>query len=563
MLFILRTLPPESPSDKFLDAAVALRNGSENVPGKPDLPFSIKTYMKISETSEDNTGDQILLPINLFFETLSFADHNTLYDMYAYGKTIVGQLNKENRRTLEGQLQKTIFNTISKLNLVPKLIAFCQTPHFVYPDLTNAGTEAHHSPAKTFLPHDYVEITAISLLSKLMVPIWGEFIQKLRILEVDMNKVEKIGFDLIEQTLEDSDLERIYKKLKFSLSTLVKEKRSASDKKAMMSGVLSSYILTHNGIDDEMFNDIVMATIIVKRMATYECFMRFKQGNTLPPNAMVYIDDGIKRTTETRIQSMRSPMKTMPRKELQQHDTEDNSSILDHASRTSKKPIDVPIFVVTAVQEWELPKLLEITDTPMDVFTSATAYYQTNSFDISPLCQAMVASFIGTRFGGSKCLGYLPPKLYQSLVVLLQIFLLRNDFKDLAALVTSRTPLLPADGAHGSLPSRIDTKLKSNDYYNQCLALFKGWVEKPVVPFGKRVNSRKPEMERLDFTNHINRMKEWLVRYTHAENMAPALWEFAGVSDYPIAGSDVQFDEQVIANLCRFYLLFHGTQRPF
>jgi hypothetical protein len=537
---------------------------NNDVPGKPDIPFYIKTYQKIAETSEDNTGDQILLPINLFFrEQLDLMEQNTLYDMYRHAKNVITAMNKDNRRELQDDLQEKVYNTIKHLNLVPKLIAFCQTSHFIYPDLQNAGTEAHHTPAKTFLPQDYVEITASSLLSKMMVPIWGEFIYKLRALEVDQNKIEKIAFDLIEPSLEEGAFERIYQKLYFSLSTLVREKRLSSDKKAMMSGVVSSYILTHNGIDDEMFNAIVMSTIIVKRMATYECFMRHKGSNQLPPNAMVYIDDGIKRTTETRIQGMRSPMKTMPRKELPQHDTEDNSSILDHASKTSNKPIDVPIFVATAVQEWELPKLLEITDTPLDVYRSAAAYYRGNSFDISPLCQAMVASFIGTRFGGSKCLGYLSPTQYQELVVILQIFLIRNNFRDLAALVTSRTSPTPVDGAHGSMPARIDVKLKTTDYYSQCLQLFKGWIAKPVPTPGKRGNRGKPEMEKLDFITHIHKMKDWLVHYTHAENMAPALWEFSGDGNYPITGSEVQFDENVIANLCRFYLLCHGNQRPF
>lgn len=560
MLSIFRTQPTGSAITTFLDASVSLRDGTNNVEGYPDIVFSMKTYEKIAKDNEEQVGDLILLPINLFFETLSLAEHKTIYKMYAYAKQVIESMTMDNRREAQDALQEHIFNTVHSLKLADKMIAFCQTQRFVYPDLSVAGTLPHHSPAKTFVLADYIEITAISLISKMMVPIWGEFIKELGEFKISSNQREKIAFDLIEPTLEEGAFERIYQKLTFALSTSVKERRNHTDKKALLSATTSSFILTHNGIDDQMFDSIVMATIIVKRMATYECFIRLKDGNV--PNAMVYIDDGIKRTADTRIQGMRNTMNTMPRREIPQHDTEDNSSILDHASRTSKKPIDVPIFVVTAVENWDLAKLKEETDTPTDVFDSAKEYYSTNGFDVSPLCQAMVASFIGTRFGGSKCIGYLPPKLHQQIVILLQIFLIRNEMYDLAALVSSKTSRIPVEGAANSVALRIQANLKSNEYL-QCQQLFKGFLEKPVTHFGKKGSGRKVEVDKIDFVNHIDRMIEWLVRYTHSENMAPALWVFSKQENRPIVGSDVRFDENIIRNLCRFYLIFHGGQRPF
>lgn len=560
MLTILRTQPIGSVITTFLDASVTLRKGKDNVEGCGDITFSMKTYEKIARDNEGNIGDHILLPINLFFETLTFDEQKDIYDLYAYSRSIMATMNRDNRREVQDALQERIFNTARRLNLSEKMIAFCKTDRFVYPDLSTVGTLPHHSPAKTFLLQDYVEITAISLLSKMMVPIWGEFIKELADMDVSNHQRENIAFELIEVTLESGAFERIYGKLYNTLSTLIQERRKMMDKKAIPSGVTSSYIITHNGIDDQMFESIVMATIVVKRMATYECFTRLRDGNV--PNAMVYIDDGIKRTADTRIQSMRRDMSSLPRRELPAHDTEDNSSILDHASRISKKPIDVPIFVQTAVTNWELPKMVVELDTPEDVFASACDYYLTNSFDISPLCQAMIASFIGTRFGGSKCIGYLPPRVYQQLVVLLQIFLIRQEMYDLASLITAKTSTTPIEGSSTSLATRIHTNLKSSEYL-QCQTLFKGFLEKPVNDFVKKSTGRKPEVDRIDFVSQINRMVEWLTRYTHSENMAPALWEFSKQENRPIVGSECRYDENTIRNLCRFYLIFHGGSRPF
>jgi hypothetical protein len=544
----------------FLDAAVSLRgdNSGENV--HPDTVFSMKTYEKIAKDNEENVGDLILLPINLFFETLSFSEQEQVDKLYLDAKEKIDTITVDNRREVQDDLQQEIFNTLEKLDLPNKMIKFCQSGQFVYPDLSIAGTLPHHSPAKTFTLPDYVEITAISLLSKLMVPIWGEFIKVLGQIGIDNNQREKIAFDLIEPSLEDGAFERIYSKLSGTLSSLVGERRKLTDKKASLSATTSSFIITHNGIDDQMFDSIVMATIIVKRMATYECFPDAKTGTVR--NAMVYIDDGIKRTSDTRIQYMRNNMNTMPRKPLPSHDQEDNSSILDHASKTSKKPIDVPITVITAVEKWELPRLVIDTHSPDDVYQEAARYYDVNGFDVSPLCQAMIASFIGTRFGGSKCINYLPPKLHQRLVVLLQLYLIDQGMYDLASLVSAQTPQLQIDGGTSPIAMRIRSNLRSSEY-QQCQNLFKGHLEKPVVHFGKRpVSSKKIDVERIDFVTHIDKIIDWLVKYNHYENMAPALWRHAKL-EAPVAGSDVQFDENIIRNLCRFYLIFHGGKRPF
>lgn len=561
MLTILRVQPPNSAIVTFLNAAVSLRHpDGKAVVDKPDIQFSISTYQKIARNNESGEGDQILLPINLFFATLTFDEQVSIYEMYTFSRDVIGSVNKDNRREIQAALQQRISSLVRELKLDERLIAFCTTERFIYPDLSTVGTLPHHSPAKTYMLHDYIEITAISLFSKMMVPIWGEFIEKLSDMGVSPHQREDIVFSPVEPSLEYGAFERIYGKLSYTLHNRVEELRKTLDKRAIPSGVTSSFIITHNGIDDQMFDSIIMATIIVKRLSTYECFARSKDGNI--PNAIVYIDDGIKRTADTRIQAMRRDMDTLPRRELTPHDTDDNSSILDHASKVSKKPVDDPIFVQTAAVEWEIPRLIVDTDTPVDVLNSAADYYQSSAFDISPLCQALMASFVGTRFGGSKPIGYLSPRVYQHLVVMLQIFLIRNEMYDLASLVSSKTSPLPSESVTNSMTSRIQSNLKSPEYL-QCQTIFKGYLERPVHSFLRKPGARKQEVDRIDFTNQITRMVEWLVRYTHSENMAPALWEFSKLENRPLLGSECYYDENTIRNLCKFYLIFHSDKRPF
>jgi hypothetical protein len=93
--------------------------------------------------------------------------------------------------------------------------------------------------------------------------------------------------------------------------------------------------------------------------------------------------------------------------------------------------------------------------------------------------------------------------------------------------------------------------------------MIKGFLERPIQTLGKKQTSRKMDVDKIDFVTHIQKMVEWLVRYTHSENMAPSLWDMTKRESRPIAGSEVVFDENIIRNLCKFYLMFHGGERPF
>lgn len=559
MLTILRTQSKRNTQASFFDATVVLRINGQAVEDCPDLEFVIRTYNKISKDDALKSGDNILLPINRFFETLTDKEHISLYKMYAQVAESIEKLNVHNRSEVLEKIHTVIHERFISLNLTTRLVDFCRSGVFTYPNLDHVGKEAHHTLEKTFYYDDYVEITAISLISKMMVPIWGAFIYHMDTVDINANQREPLALDFIEPTLEDPVLRRIYKKLYGKLSGLTREICVAIDKKTLGS-TKTDFILTHSGIDIQIFDAMIMATIIVKKMATFECFGRGDAIN--PPNIIVYIDDSIKKTSENKVKALRKDMKMMPHHGLSGPGDEDNSSILEHVSKTSKKPIDTVVYVTTMAELYEIDRLIVDTDTPLDLYQQAVEYYESNPFDISPFTQSLVASFTGIRFGGARCTNLLPPPLYQRLVVIVQIWLLRNGYKDLAALLTSHTSPTPIDGGESLVAGRIRANLEGDEYL-RCKIIFSGFINKVKIPFGPRKKRDAEEFERIDFVNLIDRMIEWLGRYTHTENMAPCLWDYAKVEARPIPGSELQFAETIIRDQCQVYLFCHDGAAPF
>jgi hypothetical protein len=385
--------------------------------------------------------------------------------------------------------------------------------------------------------------------------VWGELFRTFQELDINSTKREHLAFDILEPSIEEGALASTYFKMFNTLDNMIKMWRTEADKKFRSSSYSdTSYVLTHNSVDDEIFNLIVMATIFVKRMATYDCF----RNNGRPPNVVVYMDDGIRRTAENKIGNMRAPLTIMPKKDPSNNDSEDNRSILDHASKTSKKPMDDPVLVQVSADYWEIPKMLREQDVPESLFVSASVYYQSNSFDISPLAQAMIASFVGNRLGGSKPLNYLSLPTYQKLIILLQVYLIRNNMIDLAALLSSKTSTVMTDSNNVPMAMRMRAVDKSTEY-RRCKTYFTGSLEKPIYTPGHKPRGKRSivKTETINFINHIDKMIDWLINYNHGENMPAVLWDFAKADTHPIIGSECRYDDQTIKNLCEFYLAFH------
>lgn len=559
MLKITRSRPDVTVASSFMDAAVIYRDPNLDPATYPDVSFKMIIYQKISRENS-HVGDLILHPVNLFFETMTNSEQKTMYEFYRYSKTMIANITSENRREVEDILQTKILDVATKLRIPQRLVAFCKTPIFEYPDFEDIGNKPHHSEEKTYTLDNYIDLTALGLLSKIMVPIWGELVEVLGKINVDISQREKIAFDLIEPVLKESVFGFIYDKLSYSLNSSISDDRQNLDKNPV-GNATTSYILTHNKLDDELFNAMVMANIIMRRIAIYECLQKLEDGSI--PNVMAYIYDGIKKTADTRIRDLRNKTNTMPRRELPGREVEDNISVLDHSSTPSKKPFDIPIIISIGAEKWEVPRLLKDTETPMDVYQKAVSYYSDHHFDVSYLTEAVVSSFVGTRFGGSRCLNDLHPVTYQKLVVIAQIFLIKNNMMDLAMLISSISSDDIVDGGNVNIGLRINSNMTNSPEYIQCLTLFKGYLEKPSNPFKKKTNSKKSEPVTINFANHVKRMSEWIVKHSHTENMAPSLWEFSGITEKLVIGKECKFDESVIRNLCKFYLMMRGDSRPF
>jgi hypothetical protein len=519
------------------------------------IEFSASPQNKISKQKNgESLGEDILAPMNGFFELLGDEDQRVLYQMYAESAKIISEIETiDHVKPMCARLTDIMLNAVVDTNLVTKLVEFTGSPRFRYPDLSGTGVDPWHTRDKTYsLPH-YIEVTALSIYSKIISPIWSKLLIQLQSVGVSSLHREMECLAIIDPVLTMTEFTPIYAKLTNTLTGQVANILRDKDK-AQASQQTSDFILTHSHINRDIFNRIIMATIIVKRLVSYNCDR--KNDSDEESNAMSFIYYSIAMTVDNRLKSMKNELPAQPRRELRDNNEEDNSSIVDHISRTSRRPVDEAIFVI---ETFPIPRqiLLDRHNIDYKKVRAAVEFYRRNHFDIPLITEAMVVSFAGKELGGTKCLQYLRSDQYLELVAMMQIYLLRNGFKDLAMLASSIT--MPSDGDHISplLRAHILATTTHSAEYVECTHLFRGHVDKHVTQYGGK-KSKNRKYERVDFAVQISNMTKWILEYSHLENVAPSVWDAAGIVDYPIRGMECVYDRELLVNLCRYYLQFHS-----
>ena len=99
----------------------------------------------------------ILSPVNEFFKQLTDEEQSKLYDYYATMRRLVDEMGRKNisdpniRAKLIERMRSATERTFQRIDCVNRLMTFTTTDYFIYPDLTSAGKDPHHSEKKTFL----------------------------------------------------------------------------------------------------------------------------------------------------------------------------------------------------------------------------------------------------------------------------------------------------------------------------------------------------------------------------------------------------------------------------
>ena len=491
------------------------------------LYFRVETYQKLTENPEA-VWYPLLLPANRFLHTLSENDQRQLCLFFITTRKLIDRELSGNAITdIATQLGNEIYDIAVAMHLPKKLLNYVKSHSGIpIPDLSYAGQNAgRDTEDMTFGSEEYHILMAISVLCKILFPVWGDLIERTRG-DVDNMMKETQCINVIESMLMLEPFHAVRNKLYNYVSNLVTNEMKNSYATA-------AFTATMGGVSKSLFHHIAFSTLIVKRFVTIDLYIP-------SGNMMVWVSACAKSAFRSLQQNLNKHCRIMPRTDVSESseygDDERSVSVLEHSSRITDVTADVPQLLRFGVR-MSIPRLCHEYGISELEFRQVVGYYQQNPIQVTVFNKILVGVFVGNQIGGAQGLKYLDLSLYTQLVAITQIYIANNfAASSVVHLLTATTPDAEKPVIElAGINAVIIQNIKRSREYARCEALF------PMVVDGVSVAST------------LKRIQEYIIKYPHYANTATYI--SAIMDQHTIEpGKLIHYESDVMQQCCEIIL---------
>ena len=499
--------------------------------------FYIDTYKKLAKDPIE-MWDLLLSPANNFLAYLNEEDSKLLCLFYIDARKIIDEELIMLRRQLTDvatTIGNKLYDLSDQIGLPEKLVYYCKNYDLPFPDLSYAGTRVGQDREEmTFKAEEYYQLMAISILCKLLGPIWGDLIYH-SLQDIDTLQKESHCVGIILPVLEKEQFKPVSNKLYYYVSSIVNTALSSSYNNASFSAALG-------GFSTKRIHDAVYSVLLVKRYVNVDFF---KQNG----NLMVWTSTCAKSTVTTLIQTLNKKCHVMKRIDISDGpdrggDEESNVSVLEHSSRVTTVTADVPVLIKIAVRNTIKDICIDCEVSELELKLAMT-HYTANPIQVSVLNRVLVGLLLGNRLGGAKGLKYLSHLDFTKLVAVTQLYMANHIQTSLVHLLTASTPSLlspteenqkrhVSDEAR-NIDARINNLFNQSGEYRDCEKTF---------PYA---------IDNISLGGILLKLKDHIIKYNHFANTAPSV--STTMDQTPLRkGVLIEYDEFIMRNLC-FILL--------
>lgn len=494
-----------------------------------NLVFQMDTYKKLMPPDASLFWDAQFLSVNNFLATLGQDDVYVVRTFYLSAKKQLLRISVENYREVVATIALEVSNMAFKIGLLPRLQSYVVDAKLPIPESArNIVMRPQDTNEMTFRYPEYVQLTAISLLCKMMSPVWGDFVSRVENKIIDNVNKETFCLAMIESLVENSDLGPVYDKLSNYL-----EKVAESEARRMQGSTANKnevrFLTAFGGFSSVRLYKTIYAIIFVKKFANVDLLQQ-------TCDLMKYINVSINATFKARLSAFRKP-NTQARSEIQTSDADrDNASYLEHESRPSAVTADTPVLIRMGVRA-VIPMLLKKYTIARANYDEAVAYFRRFMVTPTPFNRMVLSLMFGRHIGGAAGLRYLKMDVYLELVALAQLVLAQRNESELAHLLSATVPSKPKDEMGTSADLSIASNMATSSVYRQVVQLYPTKVE------GKSV------------TSHLDALREWVTDYHHYYNTPPVVAQILD-EDQPANGAVIVYEDTVMIAICDLVLSF-------
>jgi hypothetical protein len=416
----------EEPLDKSLFLYLKLANLDVEFPDDTRhsyLRFTVRTYNNF-KTIDVVKNNVIFKPVNEFFDTLTLNEQSIVARiLISMNALIQFTFNSDSSGLTLEQLETDLGVLTSKLSdcldvldqqidLFNKIHRFVQLNIPIYKE-EDLGTRAQDSEEMTFYNDQIEVLTALVVLCKILTPIFGELIDKIK--------------NLLDNSLKEMHCSLI-------LTPIIK--RHMFDLKLKLDNYFLNIIKPKETIDRiyHMHNEnvtvsIVQAMVFVRRFISMDIYNPASK-------LMVYISYCARSASNT--QKSNTTKKMSVRERLHPFEVfgdDGNTSKLENDSQYSKTSMDNPIIIMNNTRLFIEQAILELNIDP-EVINLMVNDYNNKSLPITEMNKYLLCIAFGRQLEGAKSINHLYRNEYIRLLSILQIKLFYTSMHKLIPLLS-------------------------------------------------------------------------------------------------------------------------------
>lgn len=453
------------------------------------LMFDISTY-SVLKTSDEEQWDTIFKSINDFVGTLSNEDMVTICKTFLKMNIIIGKMTSNNIMQVIDVLAKEIDLLDLNTNICTKIENFVIN-RVPIPELDDVGFRPQDSEAMTFRKPHVIQLTAITLLCKLLCPIYGQFFWQFKNhVNIDNTLKESRCATILNVLLKRRYNDIILKFSNFLNNIAIQQCKQKDDITAVFNGQTLMLLVEYG-----------RANLLTRKLVSLDVYDRTK-------NLMTYATVCFKNCIDTqyRTAAAKNSIKERSNEDLKETTSDEgNTSRLENESITSSKTADVPIIVEWVIEN-TISKIMQKIEMPDEVYHEAMLYYNRHLPPMTPVSNYLLCTYFGSIINGALGISMISAKVYAQLSVILQYVLVKKGFECLAHAIM----LMPMSRVKSSL-TNIDNKVRmtwSNTYSYRNF--------KQRFPFG--VGDKECDAK-------LKEILEFLTTQIHHYNTAPVIWD--------------------------------------
>lgn len=430
----------------------------------PWLEFPVGSYGHLSHDPPDSVKvDIIFAPANRLMSMMSRDKQVSLIMSLALMNSYVLDFLNEHRdlvkiRAMAAELGKRLLELDEEIGLHDMIreYTFDEIPIGDYAD---AGTKPQDDPVITWKKEDVRVLLQISILCKIIAPIFGlvmDTVQRLTGVSAAVKKTRGKAKDnkfkeIVAGIILTEYLRKHHEGHVIKLNAFIEH--------TTRSKIRPDNVLPFHGINAVSLENAIYASIFVKSLVNINLFQE-------SGNVMSRIHTAIRKIATNQQDTASKTANVLCRKPILGDDGEQNIAQLEVHSVPSHGTCDTPASIRAAVAP-AIKRAIYDFDVDEELFEDARDYYRRHPFTPNDYNQFLVCTFWGKYLGGAKSVMHLGSSHFMDLTALLQIIMVDADCIAQGVLLTAiltrsvKTELTPEEQR-----IRIGYKSSSSSYLN-------------------------------------------------------------------------------------------------